>query len=212
MDEIEVRGNHDDNNFNDENDSSNVLTAAEWYGVMLKPLENKYVLDRTTHYVIDNESQKIRYIILDSENSNYNDELSYLEGKLTELTSDWTALIFQHRYWDDINTVSSRGTALQNKINALYSNLNCKFAGVIVGHLHADISINDSTNGYPIIGVCCDTRSAGDSGYDRTANTTNEQCFDVVHIDFTNRKIYMTRIGAGDTVVGSGTGVREFTY
>ena len=211
LNEIETRGNHDDNNYDGSN-PDNEITADEWYGIMLKPLEVDFTLNKKTHYCIDNESQKMRYIILDCEGSDYTDNLNYLEDKLLELDSSWTALVIQHRYWNNMNTVSTIGTALQNKINSIYESLNCAFAGVLVGHLHADIDLYDSTYNYPIIGVCCDGHITGGSGYDRTVGTTNEHCFDVVHIDFTNKKLYLTRIGAGDTIVGGGTGVREYTY
>ena len=75
--------------------------------------------------------------------------------------------------------------------------MNCTFVAVIVGHTHVDNVITDGTNNYPIIGVNCDTRDGSISGYNRSAGTVNEQSFDVVHVDYTNRKIYMTRIGAG---------------
>lgn len=192
-----IVGNHDDNNYNNTN-SANELTASELYGLTLKRMEKHWQPGGNTSYIIDNPNQKTRYIVLDCESGGFTSVLTWMKSKLTELTSGWRAVIMQHRYWgSSTSAVSTQGTLLVEAINDVYSQLNCEIVGVIVGHTHTDYNIAEETNGYPIIAVNCDTMSGSVSGYTRTAGTISEQSFDVVHIDYTNRKIYMTRIGAG---------------
>lgn len=64
------------------------------------------------------------------------------------------------------------------------------------GHFHADGDVRTS-GGMPIIATTCDAWRNEYSSLSRTKGTVSEQAFDVVSIDKTNRKIYLTRIGAG---------------
>jgi hypothetical protein len=50
----------------------------------------------------------------------------------------------------------------------------------------------------------CDSDIQELSGLTRTRGTTSEQAFDVVSVDFINKTIKLTRVGAGAN--------REFTY
>lgn len=204
-DEFFIIGNHDNNNY-DSTNANNALTDPEIYGLAIKRSEKIIDTYGKTSYCVDNLSQKTRYILLDCEGDGlYSDVLTWMQGKLTELQSGWKAFIMQHRYWgSNTSTVSSQGEALTTAINAVYDSLNCTLVAVIVGHTHTDYKINETSKGYPIIAVNCDTRDGAVSGYTRTAGTVNEQSFDVIHVDYTNRKIYMTRIGAGSD--------REFSY
>lgn len=95
-------------------------------------------------------------------------------------------------------------------------------AGVLCGHKHLDFSMY-TDGGIPIISTACDRGPKSDSTdlikVAREYGTIGEQLIDVVQIDITNRKIYLTRIGgcttgAGydaetgllyDTAVGTGT-------
>lgn len=200
-----IVGNHDGNNYDGTN-ASNELTQAEIYGLTIKRIEKFYDTNRSTSYCIDNLSQKTRYICIDCEkNADLDSVYEWMQGKMTELESGWNLVIMQHRYWgSNTSTVSIQGQKLQEAINEVYESLNCTLICVIVGHTHTDYKINDETYGYPIIAVNCDTRDGSVSGYTRTVGTISEQSFDVVHIDYTNQKIYMTRIGAGSD--------REFSY
>ena len=69
-----------------------------------------------------------------------------------------------------------------------------KIVALFTGHAHMDAVMDYYGDGsVPVILTSCDTfRSES-----MTAGTTDEQCFDVVVIDYTNSKIELTRIGRG---------------
>jgi hypothetical protein len=63
------------------------------------------------------------------------------------------------------------------------------------GHTHRDLSA--VTQG----GISVVARAADKINDTRAKGTTNEQAFDAINIDLTNRKIYFTRIGAGSDAI-----------
>lgn len=198
MTEYAVRGNHDLNNY-DGNNESNALTLGEWYSLMVKQAEKYANTDKKDYFVVDNDSQKVRYIVMCSEGDR---PTTWLQEKLTEVDSEWTVLIMQHRYWGSTtDSVSNAGNLIVEAINSVYTNIKARLVGIICGHTHADYAITESTNGYLIIATTCDALT-GEG--ERTKGTTTEQAFDVVHLDTANRKLYMTRIGSGSD--------REFSY
>lgn len=95
-------------------------------------------------------------------------------------------------------------------------------AGVLCGHKHLDFSMY-TEGGIPIIATACDRGpKSGSTDLIKVAReygTIGEQLIDVVQIDVTNRKIYLTRIGGCtigaeydtetgllyDTAIGTGT-------
>ena len=211
-----IVGNHDNNN-HDNTQPLIALTKGQYYGIMVKPAEQWVNTNGELYYCVDNESQKIRYICLaiecfDSIGTS-GTQYTWLQSKLTEKDSTWTILVIQHRIWGtDHDSVSAKAQYVINAINAVWSSINAKFIGIISGHSHTDYDTTESTNGYLLIASNCDTNSGTYSGYTRTAGTTTEQSFDVFYIDKNNEKLYAVRIGAGDSVVGNGTGIREWEY
>lgn len=80
--------------------------------------------------------------------------------------------------------------------------------GVITGHAHFDAALKTRA-GYSIICTTCDAGGSSSRKYDnynpyRIPNTTIEQVLDIIQIDRTNRKLFLTRLGPGHN--------REFTY
>ena len=80
--------------------------------------------------------------------------------------------------------------------------------GVFTGHTHWDCSWM-APGGYPVLATTCDAGMSSAQCYDglcphRTPGTDAEQLFDLVQIDRTHRKIYLTRVGLGVD--------REFSY
>ena len=161
------------------------------------------------YYYIDNESEKIRYIIMDSGGLNNpldSTQLNWLKARLTELESGWTVFVFQHIIGEgDANQhkiiVSTRGQYTIDAINEVLPNMDATFGAVIAGHAHNDY-VDTTTASYPIIYTTCDSGGANASAYDwdnpiRTAGTTSECAFDVFSVDTTNKTIKLTRIGAG---------------
>lgn len=211
-----IVGNHDNNNFNSSQPDV-ALTKGQYYGIMAKPEEQWINTGGELYYCIDNESQKIRYICLAIEAfdtvGSSGTQRTWFQNALTEKDATWTILVMQHRIWPSTTeSIASNAQAVIDAINEVWGNINASFIGIIAGHTHLDYAIKESTNGYNLIAVNCDTNSGTNSGYTRTAGTTTEQSFDVFYIDKTNKKLYAVRIGAGDSVVGEGSGIREFTY
>ena len=201
VEEIRIRGNHDLNNFNGTN-TANQLTIGEYYALMDRPMETFVNTEGKTYFVVDNESQKFRLVILDSELYNsstmWNAEMTWMKSRLTELDSEWAILVMQHTlYGTTEGVLAPVGQDVIDNINEVYSSINASFIGILAGHSHTDYNATEPTNGYALIVTNCDTLDGNYSGLDRTSGTITEQSFDVVSIDFANRKIYMTRIGAG---------------
>ena len=201
MNEVRIRGNHDLNNYNGTN-AANQLTVDEFYGIMVRPVESIANTGAKTYYCVDNESQKFRIIVLDSEfvysSANWDPQMEWLQTKLTEKDSNWTVLVMFHTLYNTTpGNLSTAGTRVIAAINEVYSSMNATLIGILAGHSHFDYNATEDTNGYALIVTNCDTRDGSYSGYDRTTGTTNEQSFDVVHISFDSRTMYFTRIGAG---------------
>ena len=198
-----IVGNHDNNNYNSSNPDG-VLTAGQYYGIMVKPAEQWINTDGQIYYCVDNPSQKVRYICLAIEafsSANVAEgstERAWFEQKLTELNEDWTIIVMQHRIWGSTtDAITAKAQAVIDTINNAWANIKANFVGIIAGHTHLDYSVSESVNGYLLIACNCDTLSGGNSGYTRTAGTTSEQSFDVFHLDTVNKHLYATRIGAG---------------
>ena len=104
----------------------------------------------------------------------------------------------QHTFYNTTaGALSVAGQRAIEAVNSVWDSIAGTFIGFLAGHAHYDYNTTEATNGYALIVTNCDTRDGSYSGYTRTKGTTSEQSFDVVHIDFVNRTIHMTRIGAG---------------
>ena len=208
-----IVGNHDNNNF-DNSQSGEALSKGEYYGIMFKPMEKYVNTNGELYYCIDNDSQKIRYICLaiDCYDAVSGTQKDWLKARLLEKDSDWTILVMQHKIWGASGEIATVAQQTINAINEVYSDMEAKFIGILAGHWHKDHSETESVNGYNLIVLNCDVLNTSYSGYTRTAGTYSEQSFDVIYIDKTNETMYAVRIGAGDTVVGSGTGIQSWSY
>ena len=204
--EYRLIGNHDLNKVN-QSVTEAYLDNDDFYGTMQKPFENAVVFNGGLYFYVDNTAQKIRYICVDINFPSGGGENTWLQSRLTELESGWTALVISHYLWGSSPSsgISTDGTRIIGAINNVYSQLQCNVIGILAGHTHVDKSDTESTNGYLLIATTTDAYGANqDVQVTRTVNTVSEQAFDVIHIDTTARKVYMTRIGGGSD--------REFTY
>ena len=175
-------------------------------------------------YWVDNTFQKIRYFFLGCNNGGNIDraEAAWFATQLGQVPSGYTVFVISHiglsvsnsapyetiymgRFSDIAGLLDAAkahttftGTQYSNPITADYTNLNVTVAGVISGHKHRDLEMY-TTGGIPIIGVTRDKGVvSGDTNLFKTVRalgTIGEQAIDVVQIDVTNRKIYVTRIG-----------------
>ena len=190
--EYVLRGNHDSNNYNTSN-ADNALTIGQFYAIMNRQIEDKINTDGKTYFCIDNNSQKIRIICLDSSLSNKTDMYSWLQTKLTELDATWTILVIQHYLWaSTTDTIHGNGQATINKINEVYSNINADFIGILAGHTHVDYNSTESVNGYNLIARDCNYGSGTD---------LESLSFDYVTINKTDKTMTFTKIGRGNDLV-----------
>lgn len=204
-------------------------TPSELYGAGIKYNEDVVLAkgDMDTYY-FDNSAQKIRYFVVscgrDTELTI--PQVEWVLDAFLQIPDGYHVVVIGHAFVSD-NMTTFRGRH-QQIVNALdkvkigstfnYNNKDYDYSALnnvtpvcfITGHTHIDGVLN-STGGIPCI---CTTTDSYAQNYElvdgtptktpRTKGTTDEQAFDVFQFDFTNRKIYCTRIGYGSD--------REFSY
>lgn len=202
---ISIMGNHDDNSSGNADYPEAHLTDGQYYGTMLKRMENHIDTDGKIYFCFDNESMKIRYIVPSINFVEGGVQSAWLQEKLTEKGEGWTVLVLMHYlYGSTVGTLHTIGQRVINTINSVYSQMGAVLIGILAGHTHVDSVATESVNGYQLITTTCDSYARQVGDLERTAGTVTEQAFDVVHIDTTARKVHMTRFGAGAD--------REFAY
>ena len=223
-------GNHEKNPYNNAED---VLTDDDIYPILFKRLEKdpKVSLRPRMYYRIDNGTQSIRYLFLNTDTASngadwYLDsaQIQWLENELNSTPEGWYVVIFTHMFYSNSTgtEIDGIGTLLKRICNAFqsrttytstsashtfdFTNAKGKMCAIITGHVHADYA--DTSNAYPIIATICDTNQAqqqpSGSTVDRTTGTINEQAIDLFFIDTTAKTIDTIRIGAGSD--------RSFTF
>lgn len=216
-------GNHDNNSDNNKN-TSTILTSDEMYAALFR--KNDYEINyeqSTNHGYFDFAAQKVRFIQIDTgtpfwydgdktsiDESRLNLEFDYLYQKISELDATWNVVIFTHEYFLG-KSVSSVNSYVTERLNSkvLSKKFEATIAALFVGHTHYDMSTVHNYAGKSVLVICTmqDAASSSqntESGIPMVIGTDTEQAFDLVQIDFTNRKIYCTRVGAGES--------REFSY
>lgn len=151
-------------------------------------------------------------------------QFNWLTDIALNVQTGWNIIILTHvvpdgtdaRYFKDYQLFNAIVNAFNNKtsvnqsytgtetfqnssVNKDFSGTNGEIIAIFGGHKHAD-SVNTTSLSCPMItittcGAYWDVRDANPPT--RTAGTVTEFAFDVVTIDKTARKIYLTRIGAG---------------
>lgn len=214
-------GNHDWNaNGIDSSDTEAMaeheITLPELYTLFSRRVEN-FGGTRKSLYTsyVDNLDQRVRFIQFHAPYSTEDVTLAEVRQLVTELDDaisvlggEWTVVLFSHTYWYPTSgdpttmTVGYWGNRIVSFINGIQTN--ATIAAWIVGHCHSDHST--TVNGLRIISTSCDiySQSSVYGGPTMVLGTDTEQCIDCYQIDTHNKKIYITRIGAGDD--------REYTY
>lgn len=206
-----MRGNHDTWGNGD---------AKNFWDIWCRPIEDKCTLSTDLWYYYDDTVRKIRYIVTDStyasadgtNNLTSDEQISWMQERITELDSEWTVLVFHHGVWtaskEATMPINNDGQKMIDSIDAIYDTAKCSIAGLYVGHCHRDYDTT-TDKGYLLVGTTLDCSSYGQSSYDinyptRTKGTTTEHAFDVVFFIPSENTIKTIRIGAGAN--------REFTY
>ena len=203
-------GNHDLNS-NDNSDTSLYLSLSEVYPIMNKRAERECLLEKTfNNTVYDNKSQKVRFINIyrPYDSALTNEQKSWITDRITELPSGWSVIFFSHAFWSSADYGDPLVTSVQGKADADFLSDLCAANNItniawFVGHTHRDYNETiTSSLGNKIVVICTTTDAYAygntESGYSMTLGTDTEQAFDFVQIDTYNKKIYTTRIGAGN--------------
>ncbi len=207
---ITIRGNHD-KNFN-ASVPTDIISDEAFYGIVVRPFEEKVTIDRKLYWYRDNEAQKIRYFFLDT-GANWDtlssDCLTWLKTNLLAIGAEWNAVIFMHIALtisgneNETNvTIATNAVDVRNAIAEISGQMQCNIIGIICGHIHADGWIIDPSLGYPIMSTSCDASGTTRTRYDTVNNqaeagTVTEQLFDTYLVDIINHVITTVRIGEG---------------
>ena len=186
------------------------------------------------YYYVDNEQQKIRYIVLGAYGEQLDSDGNYVSrGGYTQSQADWlesvmpttggyTFVIITHALYS--NTDYSGAIVYDVPNYTLIQNVLDNYSGdgvvacVLQGHVHLD-KVTHTPGGIPVIWTTCDKPSTETDplAYARSKGTIDEQAFDVCILDKTNRKITLVRVGAKalngiDNNLGTQVEYREVTY
>ena len=214
-------GNHEFNNAgNNESYRDRQLSISEVYSIINKKSET-FIRDVDGYdYYVDNKAQKIRYYFIGSTigSNPYSGATKWIAESLTGIKNGYSAIIFSHiglnssaNDWESsFDKIVAILEAYKNHTAYMLDGKNYDFSskegdviGIFSGHMHLDGAIT-TTAGIPFIATTCDAYREEFGKLIRENGTITEQAFDVVQIDRINRKIYMTRIGAGND--------RDFSY
>lgn len=173
-------------------------------------------------YYTDSRNTRVFFLPCNYASGIYIAPVKWILAQLAEVPDGYHVIVVSHviAEWNSDmsqSTINARLQALINGLDAVkakqvytydgttydYSNTDILPVCVIGGHAHVDYNWM-STGGIPIIMTTSDSGEQESGGLTRTKYTTNEQAFDVVTADYTARKLYLTRIGAGQN--------REFDF
>lgn len=175
------------------------LSASEAYALVTK--ENEaiiHVIDEYSYYY-DNVTNKIRYVVVGCSGGATipSATSSAVIGVLDALPEGYQVIVVSHIGIEASSlTLVSSIQGIVDKLDSMQANNSV--IGVFSGHRHVDGHVVTEA-GTHIIATTCDAFAEYESSsLTRTRGTITEQAFDVVQIDTTNRKIYMTRVGAGE--------------
>ena len=201
-----LRGNHDNNSVG--TNQQYWLGDGRFYSALVRPVEDDVIVEDGHLYFYEKiEAQKVVIFYLDTGDMvdgtliDFDAQIAWMDTIVQTLSSDWSILVMQHVVFDGVDGNNNpafhfTGTKIKTYLDSV---TNCNVIGVICGHMHKDYSLT-TASGYPLIATTCD--ASGDqvaSGEPtHTEGTTTEQVIDVFQIDTANRKIYATRIGAGN--------------
>ena len=222
------RGNHDYLTKLSGSESFNAKNAlCNSYVIGYKPFDIVPGGENELYYYFDVEYAKTRFVILDQYRiSNDNPESnfsSYVGLSPAEYhwlvdvalnVDDYNIIVVAHQplnlpndpsYITNLNLLRDILMAFNNHesfsgsygattINVDFSTYTSSLVCVLSGHKHIDAS---SDNGFLNIVTTSDALYQTD-GYNRTLGTITEGAFDIISVDYTNKLIKCTRIGAGN--------------
>lgn len=204
-------GNHDSNILSSVEDSHFDLNTC--YAIMEKEAESYITMmtDYDLSFYYDSKSNKTRYIVLDTgeDSGSSNRQFSaYYEfaDVLLDTPEGWKIIIVAHivtygkfAYVEGMMDAYNAKTTYTNENAGTYdfANAHAKIICAFGGHTHVD-SVESTNGGIPVIVTGTDSNRVGENPeYPYILGTDQEQSFDVVTIDYTNKNIKCVRIGRG---------------
>lgn len=204
-------GNHDSNILSDVADSHFDLNTC--YAIMEKEAESYITMmtDYDLSFYYDSLSNKTRYIVLDTgEDSSTTGRVftAYQEFADTLLATPtgWNIVIMAHivtygrflNCCDMMDAYNEKTTYSSASVGTFdFTGATGKIICAFGGHTHVD-SVESTTGGIPVIVTGTDSSRVGqDPEYPYVIGTDQEQCFDVVTINYTEKTIKCVRIGRG---------------
>jgi hypothetical protein len=207
-----VVGNHDDGN-----STNNLFSENYVYGYLLAPEETNDVVRGVggMYYYIDNNAEKTRYLYLDTAYQGVNStQQEFIKQALLTTKDGWHIVVIAHAwYYPDydqynvrpipikgMDTNASTVVAMLDAYNSRtgdYADCGGWVEFCIGGHVHIDYDGTSST-GIPIILVETDSKHTR-SGLSYTAETTTESSVNGIIADYDKHKIYVVRIGRGES-------------
>ena len=152
-------------------------------------------------YVVDNESCKIRHIVLDTGAPDFSvidvEQLAWMQRRILELEAGWTVVVFSHQFFC-LSGFDKNGQQIMCALDAVYDSSKAAIAGVISGHSHRDYAFR-TQKGYVAVCSASDAYKAmmDESITAQRATGIVQQAFDIVHVDTANRQLFFQRVGFG---------------
>lgn len=210
-------GNHDANS-NGQTSSDDVFTRNEVFALMMKQASNDvtFLNEIDWSFTYDRTGTKTRFLFIDTGRSGtinpsarqsvYHALNDVPEGYQVIVVAHWLYSITDSDftpYGSELVSVleayNARSSIELDGKNYDYVNANGECKCIMIGHSHDDAQ-GVTTNGIPWILTDSDniqrSHNFKDNHY-RHQNTTTEQCFDVVSIDYDTGDIHIIRFGAG---------------
>lgn len=204
-----VVGNHDDGN-----STNNLFSEQYVYGYLLAAEETPEVVRGAEgmYYYIDHSPEKTRYLYLDTAYKGATDkQQAFVKEALLSTPEGWHIVAVSHIWHDTIYSGANREVGDLNAnasvFLAMFDNYNSRIGDYadcggwvefcVGGHTHLD---HDSTSGtgIPIILVATDSQHTG-GATSFTYETDTEASVNGIIADYDNHKIYVVRIGRGES-------------
>lgn len=206
-----VVGNHDDGNA-----TNNLFSTNYIYAYLLAAEETPQIVQGSDmYYYIDEPCEKTRYLFLDTAYKGVdNDQITFITEALKSTQSGWHIVVVSHIwYLPDYDQYNIRPIPIAgldtnaSKVITLLDNYNSRIGDFadcdgwvefcIGGHVHRDYDAT-TTTGIPIILVETDSQHIrSDLSY--TAGTATEASVNGIIADYENHKIYVVRVGRGES-------------
>ncbi len=225
-----ARGNHDFTIRTSWEDESGYTLPYDKTSALFAPYQSKNIHrpNGATYFYVDDEKEKIRYIVLDTcskqikgENKSWStiygfddEQMSWLVDTALQLENGegWSVVVIGHipclhEQADTGHALDGLQEVLQdfkNKRKGKYkdfTNVQAEFVAYIAGHKHKDLhKVVDNT----LFVVSGSSSRLYDDCWDRASGTVNEVLFDIFFVDKEKKLLKTVRVGAGEN--------REFKY